>query len=744
MILAGLMIQTSSFCGVDAAWTHLPPTVPPALGCWFWHDQDLKDRNYLKYVDVIAEHSRFTILTTSLRLSEGELTDDFVHDAIREGSEYASKFGIKVAMDLDIRLARAAFFKNYPNEAQEMLRLIEAPRVLDGDTFIESEPASLSDHYTGNTKPYYSMGSRLVRVYAFARAEQGIDPKTAVDITAACRVEESSADKIKVVVPKETTDQPLVCAFVAFSHFAPDVYGDHLLSFQRELLKRYADASLSGACKDEWGFPPCFDGTPKHDDYWYSESMAAAYQKRTGRDLVRDCLLMYAGEVGRENERRAAVNHFMEMNRLRNIEIEDDFYKAVKETFGNDAMVSTHPTWYPYCDRREFKKNGLDWWAARRDYAQTDEVAPFPVRTAIAKKWNNKTWHNMFYAPTKQEYEFNIWSHAMAGGRINYHPLYPLQSTPCWNMYDLFKGNLMRGESRIRMLNFINPAPLDCRVAVVFGHPCAMNWAGPAYEDVGLDLTNKLWLSGYYADLIPSSEIESGSLKYIDGKIAYGTQRYDYVVLYHPEFERPSIAEFFKNAAEGDAKLARVGDWTLDFDGKPFDGAKALPTNMAVYQDSDACLAKILEELPKIVPVETPAIEAVCWNTKLVQPPAAGHCRLVDGTRLILAGEKDPAGDPIQTDLDVDGRKVSFDAVGVAAIRLAKDGSVNAMVAGGLKRFQCGDFIVELPERADVAIWRGDNGQFHGAFQGDGKIPQNLTSLTSDWFLLAPLKPLEE
>ncbi|HPO12646.1 MAG TPA: hypothetical protein PLI09_04305 [Candidatus Hydrogenedentes bacterium] len=745
MAFVGIALVATAGAVENPVLTHLPPNVPPALGCWFWHEEDFKDQNYRAYIDIVAKHAKFTLLTASLRIPQGELTDAFVHDTLREAMEYAARFDIRVALDLDVRLTREAFQTAYPDEMQEMLRIRETPRNGEGDTVLEITSETLSDHYTGRAKPYLPLASRLMRVYAFARSEGSIAPGTVVDITSACRIEERSEKKIRIAAPKTATDQPIVCACVAFSHLTPDVYAPHLLEFQRELLRRYADVKLVGACKDEWGFPPCFDGTPKHNDFWYSEPMALAYNQRTGRDLVRDCLLMYAGEVGREGDRQGAVNHFMEMNRLRNVEIEGDFYRAVKEVFGQEAMVSTHPTWYPYCDSREFKKNGLDWWAARRDYAQTDEVTPFCVRTAMAKKWNNSVWYNMFYAPEKSQYETAVWSHALAGGRINYHPLYPLKEAPGWRMSQLFAGNLMRGEARIRMLHFIQPAPLDCRIAVIFGHPCAMNWAGPAYEDVGKDVADALWRAGYYTDLIPTSEIESGAVKIENGKIAYGTQRYDWVVLYHPEFERSSIAEFFRNAADGKTALNRVGDWTRDFDGKPFDGNATLPDKMIPYPDGAACLAALLEVLPRSVQAGTPAVDAVCWNTKLVQPPAAGHCRLVDGTRLVLAGQNDPAGDPILTTLDIDGHTVAFDAVGVAAVRLAADGSVNAMAAGNLKRFESGSMKIELQEPCDIALWRDASGNYHGALQGlQGAIPPALISLTADWVRLDAPTPLPE
>ena len=92
--------------------------------------------------------------------------------------------------------------------------------------------------------------------------------------------------------------------------FTPDVFAPHLMMFQRQILDSYRDVPLAGACKDEWGFPPCFDGNPAHTDYWYSQPLAQAYEQQTGgREFLRDCLLMTYGEVGRERERRAAAAH---------------------------------------------------------------------------------------------------------------------------------------------------------------------------------------------------------------------------------------------------------------------------------------------------------------------------------------------------------------------------------------------------------------------------------------------------
>ena len=144
-------------------------------------------------------------------------------------------------------------------------------------------------------------------MYAYERTAQGIKSDTVQDITAHCTAR-ADAKAVAVSIPCDTgTAGKAACVMVAFTHLAADVFAPHLLSFQRQILESYRDVPLAGACKDEWGFPPCFDGNPAHKDYWYSDPLAKAYAEQTGgRDLLRDCLLMTYGEVGREGERLAA------------------------------------------------------------------------------------------------------------------------------------------------------------------------------------------------------------------------------------------------------------------------------------------------------------------------------------------------------------------------------------------------------------------------------------------------------
>ena len=719
----------------------LPENTVPVLGMWGWSADVLRDDGYRARIEQFRDHTDLNVLTVCCRVRGYEVVHPTVHDQLKRAVAFAKECGLGIAFELDVRLARGAFQKAYPDELQEMLRLRTVDLQENGEVKIRVAPETLRDHMNGGTEPYYPVSNRLVRVFSYAPGTNGIRADSVRDITdkyCSMRDVEDNAVEVSIACDAGMTGRR-ACVAVAFTLFTPDVFAPHLLEFQESIFHQYDDIDMAGAMKDEWGFPPCFDGCPEKNDFWYSEARAKAYADRTGgRDLVRDCLLMYLDEEGREQERQAAINHFRDMSRVRNTAIEDHYYRMAKQHYGPDAFVVTHPTWMPYPGTAEFKKNGLDWWTATRDLAQTDEGTPFCVRTALAKKWGSPVWINQYYSTEPEAYERNVWSHALGGGRINYHALYPYQGD---RYGDLFRTEAMLADARIRLLNLIAKRPVDCPVAVVFGHACAMNWAGPAYDDVGLDLTDRLWREGFYADLIPSSEIAGGALRVNeDGTIQYGPQTYAAVVLYHPEFENPGTAVFFQKAASGKTALYRVGEWTRDFNARPLDGGAVLPAAMRTAPDADACAGLVLEELrARGVQPHNPATWQTDWNAALATaaPSQAGAIRLLDGTRIMLAGERNVAGDPVEASFAFGEHTVHMEAVGVTAARLGQDGQLDAFVAGGLKRLEAPGITLELPGTLDVAYWHED-GRARGIIQGtENQVPAELLELTKDWQYLS-------
>lgn len=707
----------------------------PGVGCWFWRTNEFVGEGYRGFLDLAERHSAFRLLTTSIR-APVEVTEVGVHDQLKRAAEYGRERGLALVLDLDVRLARGAFMRAHPGELQEIVRLREVGLQAGGEVELVVPTAGGGDHYTFRAPPYDPIDSRLLRVYSGVRTPGGLAAAGSVtDITSRCRVGEADVRRVRVAIPCLAEDAGRTAwVLAAHSLFTPDVFAPHLLEFERSILGQYADVPLAGACKDEWGFP---GGMANRTNLWFSPAMAAAYERRRpGRELARDLLLMGIGEEGREAERAAAINHYAELCWQRNAEVETAFFHATREVFGPEALVGTHPTWFPYPNELEVFKNGLSWWASRRDLAQTDEATPFAARTALAKKWNSPLWFNMYYDRTPESYQADVWRHVLGGGRMNFHPLYPGPwETQPWA---LARSRVLQTAARVDLLNLIATAPVDCPVAVVFGHPAALNWAGAGFGDVGMAVCDGLWAEGFYTDLIPSSEIALGNLRWTaDGAVQYGPQRYAAVVWYHPEFERAEVAAFFGRAVgQGSTAVFRVGEATRDFEGQRLAPGCALPAPPVLPGGTADVVAAVIRHLRMagIQPQTPGTLRGVAGFAGSVMPRPSGQCRLLDGTVVLVAGATNVLGDPLRARIEVAGRGVEFDAAGFAAVRLDTAGRVEAVAAAGLRRFRGPGLALELPDRVDLALWRVDGRAWRGAWIQDGRpLPGPLARLTRDW-----------
>jgi hypothetical protein len=749
----------------------------PVLAPWApGTDSSAEPGGYREYIDMIAEHSDYTIIGADCnRLGRDRA---YQRQYMKEAAAYAKGKGIGLALYVSIQHFMGEFAAAYPAEMQERLDCKEVDLLAEGKVEANGR-------------------GRLLRAYSYIRRDGMIEAGTVEDITPSCTGQGT------VSIPcSEKTRGRKACLMFAEAVPHPALFSPHIAEFQEKIIREWVvELGCVGSVIDEGGLPTGLEGGPNGNFYWYSKPMAEVYAKETGgRDLLRDYLLMWRGEAGREQDRDAAMNRYMELILRGYVLIEDGMYQATKRCLGPKAYVGYHPTWHSFPTAGEATRNGMDWWAATRDFGQTDECAPYCIRTALSKKWPGPVWYNMYYAPDPKEYEPLLWRYALGGGRLSFHPAFiltepetrPGRTAGVGNgaQEPLLRGRLMRGEVRVRLLNYVTKTPLDCPVAVVFGHPAAMNWTWPGYMQFGLHLADDFWLAGYYADLIPTSEIHNGSLTIDEeGYVRYGKQRYSAVVLYHPQFDKPVTAEFFRKAAAGKTALYRIGDWTIGFDGKPVDMSAALPRQMIALPElialpeenvayrshprvaasfyPETMLAgrvkarvkeisepagRVVARLKEIgVQPQTPAERYTEWlqicqsGFQSVQPPASGMSRLIDGTRVCVAGTNDAAGDPIQMTIKVDGHDVTFDAVGVAAVRLDKDGKLEAMAAGGLRHFKAGPVEIKLDQPADVALWRDTKGVWQGVLQDyEGEVPKDLAALCKHWTRLQVPEPLKE
>jgi len=211
---AGWMVLAVMAQATDSPSVRMPEGVTPVIVAWFWLDEAFQPDGYKPLMNMIAEHSGASMLMTSIRALKKEVTDADVRAQVKAAAEYAATMGIKIVMDIDVRLARAAFQKAYPDELQEMLRLREV-EVKDGPAVLRIAGDDLNDHYTARTTHYIPLAGRLVRVYSYARGNEGIDPRTVTDITTRCKATAATDKEVVVEVPSdEQTRNRRACVMV--------------------------------------------------------------------------------------------------------------------------------------------------------------------------------------------------------------------------------------------------------------------------------------------------------------------------------------------------------------------------------------------------------------------------------------------------------------------------------------------------------------------------------------------------
>lgn len=685
----------------------------PRLGCWFLGDAEMfTDEGADAFLTSIAETGSFNLLSTSTRY-DVEVTDPKIHDFFKRAAENAQSKGLGLLLDLDIRMARRAFEAEFPNRYQQKLIFAETPIIPDAPTVLSLQAETLTDHYTGNSIPYLVRSSRPVGAWSYEKTESGeIVPESIQDVTDKIQADPKTPNQITITLEGESPTRFLSVAGT-FDYLYPDLFSPELIPFEKRILRQYADVPLAGACKDEWGFPPCFNVESAQNEFWFSPTMADAYQARfSGRNLLLDLFGVFRPRQGAASEPAETLDRYNRLCFDRHVEIETEYAQTLHEVFGPDAMAATHPSWWPWPDAHEFKKNTLSWWAVPRDWAQTDECVPFACRSSLAKR-TGRFWTNMFYAHLPAPYADDHWGGVLAGGRVNIHPLYPPQQDAPQGGYrilPILDSGILEARRAIRLHDFISTAPVDSPAAVVFGHFGAMNFARPIYNRVataGVGLCDSIMAAGYPVDFTPSSEAASGRWSVIDGCAAYGEQPYRVVVLFGESDSDRNDFDWLRTNIFDHAPKTTVLSVSADAD---------TDTLNAAAKEVAALLHK-----ENIEPV-TPAVTVTQWGRTLMQPPRSGYGRLLDGTRLWTAASDSVAGDRMCIANETFGAKtVSFTATGLCACRFDADGELIALAAAKLESFTAGDFHVAFETPTDFAIQRAADGTWSGVIGNERK-----------------------
>ena len=676
--------------------------------------------------DVLGRLGPYNCITLTLRCIP-DLSDKVTQDHVAAAIGKAHAEGIKVYMDTDVRIARDEFLRRWPEEAQGRLALdIVAPT--NGTARFRIVPEFCRDHMCYNARRVYDVyKSRIVDAWAVKVGADGLaDPGTLRKVTdSICEGERQCVLSGKV---SGLLDDERLVVVGEFTHWSADVFSPHLLSFSRELMLRYKALGADGAMKDEWGFPSTRKRQREFRSFWYSRSFEKAWGQATGgRSMVDDAVLMALPMRGLAQERANAIDTYFRLTYERNVEIEEDFYNANKELWGPDVYVTKHATWNAQGGPSEFFHNGLSWWGAKRDWAQSDEDCDVSNCLGMMRTWGGPCWLNEGYGPDGEHYARTVWRYALCGGRLVYHGIYggkPLALSARDAKINGQLGILTAGagiaESRVRLLNLISRAQPVSAAAMVFGHSRLMNWTDAAFADMGRTLTLDLGARGYYVDNFPSTALKAFHVT-DDGWLSAGSQRYPVVIL-HRLSERDVAAW---NAAFG-MRLKKTVVLAFDCTG--------VKDSLSLARAEADAVVPHLERLGAVrqTPFGATGLQAGSSNRL---PDPDGVLTLLDGTVARIKGmNPDPRGDPIEGVLRVGGEKVCYSARGIFAAR-TENGELVALAAGGLRSVRGGGLDLSLEHPGDVVLLKS-GGEWQGLFQtgrAEDDIPHELKSLSGNW-----------
>ena len=673
----------------------------------------------------LGEKTGVNFVTHTLRCVP-DLSDKATEDGVRQVCAEAHKYGIEVGMDVDVRIARFEFLRRWPDEAQRKLVVDSAPAT-DGVARVAIPWARHRDHMCYGARACYdATSSRLVEAFAARRDAAGaLDPATVRPVAADAVCGTNGV----FVTAKGLADGETLFALAEFRMLSADVFSERLMPFVHELMERYRKLGADSAMHDEWGFPPTLDDMNAHRAIWYSPAFARAYSQMTvGRDLAKDCVLMAYPTKGADAARSAAIDAYNRLVYERNAEIEHDFYTATKRIFGRDCYVTKHATWSSQPHDSEFYHNGLDWWAATRDYAQGDESCQVSCLGGMAKKFGGHVWLNEGYGRSAAHYARAAWCYALAGGRMVFHGIY---GTKCPTLAGLppaerrFRGQadiwlqpgFRTGQQRINLLDAITRGQLDAPVALVFGHFRLMNWADPTYEDWGKKVDHALGAAGYYCDAYPSSEIARQTFR-IDheGFVWVGRQRYRAICFHRLSEEDRAVWKSYVSTRREKMQTRIFTEETPVAD-------------IIAYLDSVGATRQ--------TPYGKFGLAGDWWDMNRLPDPD-GTLTLTDGTVARMRGmNPDAEGGSIVGTLKTPRGSAAFDATGLCAVRFDANGFLEA-AAGCIKRLQTKDFSFEYGGGVDIALLRVD-GEWRGLWVTedlDAPVPERLQAITKKWIRL--------
>ncbi len=653
----------------------------PQILYWKWNDELLDEKVLVEKANDIMKRSSFrdiAIAPHSMTKPEASFYSPVMKALVRKVNELFTENGRRVIIDADMRhpLEYRSFFAKAPDKYVYQARLYQLDLDENGKAEIQVAQADHTKHVGFNhlfgLAKVDSLDAKIAGAWCFQALENlYFKPDTVVDLKSFSVLEERGDALFWVVNAGAENAGKRAIVYIQHKTPGPDRLTDEYLQCQMELIETLGDIPLYGITTDEWGIPQIIEAgaTPS---LYMTDMTKQLYAEHCGRDLYADLLYFHYSPEHDRGRSILVVNKYIETIRNRVTQGDHMIYDKIKEVFGKDAFVGFHPTWYcaPYGFAVETMHNGMDWWQVKRDFSQTDERVMIPIRLAMARGASEPVWYNMWYSQRTLDirtYYAETWVNARFGGRTDYlgYECYEPGVVYTFREPGRLEMLSLMDESVIKLNDFQKTLP-DSRVLMLFGMEAFTNWQVYDHGVTALSpnmkghretllLAGGIFSENVLLDLVPSSEIDRGTLRIEDGRIKYFNHDYDAIVVAYPNGMTEKALTFIKDCTKLTKNVIGVGCCEYLNDGTKYDYAFEGVEKTYGYKPDPKLVAKDLLDM---------GIKANM---------TANSCTFEDGSVIVTTEGTLNLFNPLETEFELDGHKVVFKGKDFLAIRL-KDG----------------------------------------------------------------------
>jgi hypothetical protein len=674
----------------------------PELVYWFVTPQTLVPAQYQKDIQHIARDTKFNFAFLTGREGVDFLNNPEAHQAIAGIAKEAHENGLRIGATLvpgggDPRITYA--------DDQKQTVIADSTGTLDPEGWGRIESAvALRAASPEKTK--------LLRAFVFRQTGPGeYDPATLKDVTSQALPNMSKSGEMSITLNLGRLYAGYTAFVMTTTWFNTlDLFNDAYKTWIHNVIDQYRDVPLDGTSLDEFKYTPLPDGpSTVWRGHFGGSALSAKFQQANGMSLDQVLFNCRFSPSGHPEVRIRAIDEYWDFLRKGPLAAEQEFYNYSRKVFGDKTFAGIHDTYHNHLTNDEPWATGLNWWTVPRQYGMSDEDLSLPLRMGLLVAHPGNIMYDQFYGWNIHRFAVKALNDARFDARIHYHGY---NDTGRWGVNlasDAFLSEIDPVEQKIRLLNRFNPAAPELPLLVIFGMPRLLNWypdesARNNYDiDGSLRIERKvqaIWDAGYRCAVVTSDLIDNGSLKLnAHNRPILNGHVFQAVVYLYPQYAKRATLDFLASYTQHGGRLMLEGDATRDFDGTP--------------------VGDLFREIAAKATVKGFSIVNLSQLGVSPSPLSDIGGELEDGSIILTDFSSLESLQPRPFSIDLMGHRLSGAYVGVFALKVAKDGTIEKLACGECQPLhRDGKEVFRLRTPVDLVLTRNPKGQYNVVAEG--------------------------